>query len=247
MNILKDQVAIVTGGAKGIGRAISVKLAEEGAYVFAFGRTEPEDGMNFTGNDDVDSRIEFVSVDVSSFDAINDAVKKVVDEKSKIDILVNNAGVTKDNLLLRMSESDWDKVINTNLKGAFLLSKAVMRPMMSKRKGRIINIGSIVGTIGNPGQANYSSSKAGLTGLTKSLAKELSARNILVNLVAPGYVRTAMTEQLSEDQKKYFEENIPLKKIAEPEDVAKAVLFFSSDLSSYITGQVLHVDGGLAM
>lgn len=247
MTDLTGKTAIVTGGAKGIGRAISAKLASDGAIVYAFGRKAPEEGMNLTGNAEVDARINFVSVDVSDFDALKSAIDTIVKETGSVDILVNNAGITKDNLLIRMSEKDFDDVININLKGAFLMAKAVSRQMMSQRKGRIINIGSIVGTIGNPGQTNYASSKAGMVGLTKSLAKELASRNILVNLVAPGYVKTAMTEKLSDEQRKYFEDNIPLKRIADPEDIANAVSFFSGEGSSYITGQVIHVDGGLAM
>lgn len=244
---LKDKIAVVTGGAKGIGRAISARLAKDGAEVFAFGRTEPKDGMAITGDSEIDSRIHFVSVDVSDADSLKSAIDQIIKDNEKIDILVNNAGITKDNLLIRMSEKDFDDVININLKGAFLASKIVSRYMMSKRQGRIINIGSVVGTIGNPGQANYASSKAGMIGLTKSLAKELSARNILVNLVAPGYVKTEMTDKLNDEQRKYFEENIPLKRIAEPEDIGNVVSFFCSQDSSYITGQVIHVDGGLAM
>jgi 3-oxoacyl-[acyl-carrier protein] reductase len=247
MTDLTGKIAVVTGGAKGIGRAVTARLAKDGAKVFAFGRTEPKEGMDITGNTEIDARIKFVSADVSDADNLKDAIDKIIKENEKIDILVNNAGITKDNLLIRMSEKDFDDVMNINLKGAFLASKFVSRYMMSKRQGRIINIGSIVGTIGNPGQANYASSKAGMIGLTKSLAKELSARNILVNLVAPGYVKTEMTDKLSDEQRKYFEENIPLKRIAEPEDIANTVSFFCSDDSAYITGQVIHVDGGLAM
>ncbi len=244
---LRDKIAIVTGGAKGIGRSVSARLAKDGATVFAFGRSEPKEGMTITGESESDSRIHFVQADVSDAESLKSAIDEIIKEYDKIDILVNNAGITKDNLLIRMSEKDFDDVININLKGAFLASKFVSRYMMSKRQGRIINIGSVVGTIGNPGQVNYASSKAGMTGLTKSLAKELSARNILVNLVAPGYVKTEMTDKLNDEQRKYFEENIPLKRIAEPEDIANVVSFFCSDDSAYITGQVIHVDGGLAM
>lgn len=244
---LTGKIAVVTGGAKGIGRAVTARLAKDGAIVFALGRTEPKEGMQITGNTETDSRIKFLAADVSDADNLKDVIDKIIKENEKIDILVNNAGITKDNLLIRMSEKDFDDVMNINLKGAFLASKFVSRYMMSKRQGRIINIGSVVGTIGNPGQANYASSKAGMIGLTKSLAKELSARNILVNLIAPGYVKTEMTDKLSDEQRKYFEENIPLKRIAEPEDIANTVSFFCSDDSAYITGQVIHVDGGLAM
>lgn len=246
MTELKDKIAIVTGGAKGIGKAITLRLAQDGALVYAFGRKKPEN-MDFSDDSKVNDRINFLETDVSNFDSVKESIDKIIKENDKIDILVNNAGITKDNLLIRMSEKDFEDVLNINLKGAFNTSKVVARYMMSKRQGKIINIGSIVGTIGNPGQSNYASSKAGMIGLTKSLAKELAARNILVNLIAPGYVKTAMTDKLTEEQKKYFEENIPLKRIADPEDIANVVSFFCKNDSAYITGQVIHVDGGLAI
>lgn len=244
---LKDKIAIVTGGTRGIGKAIVKRLASEGAIVYALGRNIQENTEGFTTDTEINANVRLKKVDVQSFESIKECVGEIVNESKRIDILVNNAGITRDNLLIRMSEEEFDSVINTNLKGAFLFAKAVVRTMMGQRSGRIINIGSIVGTIGNPGQANYSSSKSGMVGLTKSLAKELSSRNILVNLIAPGYVRTEMTSKLSEEQTKYFEDNIPLKKIAEPEEIASVVAFFSSEDSRYITGQILHVDGGLAM
>jgi 3-oxoacyl-[acyl-carrier protein] reductase len=168
-------------------------------------------------------------------------------ESGRIDVLVNNAGITKDTLLMRMTEQDWDDVLNTNLKGAFLCCKAVARPMMSQRSGRIINISSIVGLRGNAGQVNYSSSKAGMIGLTKSLAQELASRNILVNCIAPGYIETDMTDKLNDDQRKAFADKIPLKRAAKPEEVANVVSFFANADSTYVTGQVIAVDGGLAM
>ena len=186
-------------------------------------------------------------MNVASEESVRLGFEHIIKEKGRIDGLVNNAGITKDTLLIRMSEQDWDDVLDTNLKGAFLCSKAVSRPMMSQRSGRIINISSIVGLRGNAGQVNYSSSKAGMIGLTKSLAQELASRNILVNCIAPGYIETDMTEKLNEEQRKAFSDKIPLKRSAKPKEIASVVSFFLSEESSYITGQVLCVDGGLAM
>ena len=245
--MFEDKIIIITGGLKGIGRGLTEYFARLGSTVYAFGRSLPEDHETFFSTAPFKDHVKFIEADVSNFDSVKIAVDTVIKDAGKIDVLVNNAGITKDNLTMRMSEADWDQVIDINLKGTFLMSKAVVRQMMSQRHGRIINIGSIVGTIGNAGQANYAASKAGLIGLTKSLAKEFSSRNVLVNLVAPGYVKTEMTEKLSDEQKQYFLDSIPLKRIAEPEDIAGAVAFFASDASKYITGQVIHVDGGLAM
>ncbi len=244
---LENKVAVVTGGTKGIGKAIVLKLAEDGAKVYAFGRNIPEDKNSFCEDNDLMSKVNFIKTDISDSNSINDSFAQVVKQEGRIDILVNNAGITKDNLLIRMTEDDFDKVIDTNLKGAFLCIKAVARTMMSQRSGKIINIGSVVGTIGNAGQSNYAASKAGMIGLTKSLAKELAARNILVNLVAPGYVNTDMTDKLSDEIKNFFLNNIPLKRVAEAKEIANVVSFFASDDSNYITGQVIHVDGGLAI
>lgn len=238
MSEFQNKVVIVTGGTKGIGFAISSEFAELGASVYALGRNEPE---NFPSN------INFKKCYISDFANVESIFKEIHKEVGSIDILVNNAGITKDNLLLRMSEGDWDSVISINLKGVFNTCKNVAKIMMSQRKGRIINIGSIVGTTGNAGQVNYSAAKAGLAGLTKSLAKELATRNILVNLISPGYVITDMTAKLNEDQIKAFTSNIPLKRGAEASEIAKVVKFFASEDSGYITGQILHVDGGLAM
>lgn len=243
---LLDKIAIVTGGTKGIGKAISVKLAENGARVIALARNINGD-LKLSESFEINSRISFKSCDVSDFDETSKVVEEIQKEFGRIDILVNNAGITKDNLLLRMSEKDWDDVININLKGMFNTCKVISRYMLSQRSGKIINIGSIVGTTGNAGQSNYSASKAGAIGFTKSLAKELASRNILVNLIAPGYVLTEMTDKLTEDQINAFKENIPLKRAAQPEDIASVVEFFASEKSNYITGQVLHVDGGLAI
>lgn len=244
---MKDKIVIVTGGTKGIGKAISIAFATEGAKVFAFGRNIPEDANNFTDNHEINQRINFVRADVSDLESVTNTVGEIAKAEGRIDILVNNAGVTKDNLLIRMTESDWDQVMDINLKGAFNCIKAVSRTMMGQRFGRIINIGSIVGSIGNPGQSNYSASKAGMIGLTKSLAKELASRNITVNLIAPGYVDTEMTQKLSDEQREYFLNNIPLKRVANSSEIASVVLFFAGAGANYITGQVLHVDGGLAI
>lgn len=237
-NQLNNKVAIVTGGAKGIGLGISQNLAKSGAKVYALGRSE---------NIEVDDNITYMQCDVSNLDSVQEVFKAIQQETGSIDILVNNAGITKDNLLLRMSEQDFDDVISINLKGVFNTCKAVSRYMLSQKQGRIINIGSIVGTTGNAGQSNYAASKAGLIGFTKSLAKELAARNILVNLLAPGYIQTDMTGKLTEEQIESFKNNIPLKRAGQPDDISDVVKFFASDESRYITGQVLHVDGGLAI
>ncbi|MEJ5287181.1 MAG: 3-oxoacyl-[acyl-carrier protein] reductase [Candidatus Kapaibacterium sp.] len=247
MDRFKEKVVVVTGGCRGIGKAIVEKFLEEGAFVYAWDFKIPEENEPFIEDDSLKQRVRIIQVDVSSAESVENAAQKVLDESGKVDILVNNAGITRDNLLLRMSENEWDSVLNTNLKGSFLCTKALVRSMMNQRWGRIINISSIVGEIGNAGQANYSASKAGLIGFTKSLAKELASRNILVNAIAPGYVRTAMTDKLTPEQKEMFLKNIPLRREAEPEDIAKVVLFLASDDASYITGQVINVDGGLVM
>lgn len=247
MDRFKDKIVIVTGGCRGIGKSIVERFAREGAFVFALDFVLPRENEVFIEDKDLLSRIKCIQVDVTSESSTNRAFEEVLNEKKRIDVLVNNAGIAKDNLVLRLSESDWDAVLNTNLKGAFLCSKAVARTMMGQRSGRIINIGSIVGSIGNAGQANYSASKAGLIGLTKSLAKEFASRNILVNCVAPGYVITEMTEKLTEEQKSTYLMTIPLKRGAQPDEIASVVAFLASDDSNYITGQVINVDGGLAM
>jgi 3-oxoacyl-[acyl-carrier protein] reductase len=247
MNRLKGKTAIVTGGCRGIGKAIVEKFASEGAKVFALDYVVPEKVEDFIEDAKLRESVLIIQADVTNEESVNNAINEVSKNSETIDILVNNAGITRDTLVMRMSESDWDAVLNTNLKGAFLCSKAVCRKMMSQKSGRIINMGSIVGSIGNAGQANYSSSKAGMIGLTKSLAKEFGSRNILVNCIAPGYVITPMTKKLTEEQKQAYLNNIPLKRGAQPEDIANACLFFACEDSSYVTGQVLHVDGGLAM
>ena len=245
---LKGQIAIVTGASRGIGRAIALELANQGADVV----------VNYSGNEEKaksvveeilssGSRASAVQCDVSDSDSVAAMLKRTIDEFGKVDILVNNAGITKDNLLMRMKEEEWDQVINTNLKGVFLCTKAVTRPMMKQRKGRIINVASVVGITGNPGQANYVAAKAGVIGFTKTAAKELASRGITVNAVAPGFISTDMTDQLPEDVRNQLLSQIPLGRLGNPEDIAKVAAFLASDDSSYMTGQTLSVDGGMAM
>jgi len=243
---LTGKVALVTGGARGIGRAIVEKLLDNGCKVVIADVLDDAGKLTvaeLSGRGDV----AFVHCDVTSAANAQTAVDHAVAEFGTLDILVNNAGVTKDTLLIRMTESDWDRVLTINLKGAFLMTQAASRVMMKARSGRIVNISSVVGLMGNAGQGNYAASKAGLIGFTKSIAKELAGRNVTVNAVAPGYIQTEMTESLPEAAKQAFLANIPLKRAGLPEDVANAVLFFAADESAYITGQVLPVCGGLLM
>jgi len=244
---LKDKVALVTGASRGIGKAISLSLARAGATVALVARSE-------AALDDV--RKEIVSqggqasahpCNITDPDAVAAAVKDITEQHGALHILVNNAGVTRDNLIMRMSNEDWETPILTNLTGAFNCIKAAVRPMMRQRYGRIINISSVVGVTGNAGQANYAASKAGLIGLTKSSAKELASRGITVNAVAPGYIATDMTADLSEDIKKKLTEAIPLGRLGMPDDIAPVVAFLASKEAGYITGQTLLVDGGMVM
>lgn len=247
MKRFENKIAIVTGGCRGIGLSIVERLAREGAFVYALDFVLPDNPDNFIEDESIRDSVKCIQCDVTSEESVNNAFGAVVADKKRIDFLVNNAGITRDNLLMRMNEREWDSVISTNLKGTFLCSKAAVKTMMGQRWGRIINMGSIVGSCGNAGQVNYSASKAGMIGLTKSLAKEIGSRNVLVNLIAPGYVDTAMTHVLNEEQKNAFLNNIPLKRAASSVDIANVVAFLCSDDASYITGQVLHVDGGLYM
>ena len=246
--ILEGKIALVTGGSRGIGKAIALSLADAGAHVMITYRSAAADAQAVV--DEVKSKgrdaIAFQS-DAAVFAQAKEVVDGIVNKYSRLDILVNNAGITKDGLLMRMSEEDWDTVLDTNLKSVFNFCKAATRPMMSQRSGKIINITSIAGVTGNAGQANYAASKAGVIGFTKSLAKELGSRNVQVNAVAPGFVETDMTAKLNDEQRKKLEENIPLKRTAKAEEIAGVVIFFASSAADYITGQVLCVDGGMVM
>jgi 3-oxoacyl-[acyl-carrier protein] reductase len=246
--MLTGKTALVTGASRGIGRAIALSLAEAGADVV----------VNYAGSEaaaaEVVSLIEAmgrkafkVKADVSSVQEVDDMFKQVLGAFGQLDILVNNAGITRDNLIMRMKEDEFDRVIATNLKGVFNCIKAATRPMMKQRSGRIINISSVVGVLGNPGQINYVAAKAGVIGMTKATAKELSSRGITVNAVAPGFIETDMTDKLSEDTVAQLLQQIPLARLGKPEDIAKAVRFLASDDASYMTGQTIHVDGGMYM
>ncbi|SET83838.1 3-oxoacyl-[acyl-carrier protein] reductase [Salinibacillus kushneri] len=246
--MLDGKNALVTGASRGIGRAIALELARNGANV----------AVNYAGNEqkakEVVQEIERlggkafpVQANVSNAEDVKGMVKSVIDTFGSLDVLVNNAGITRDNLLMRMKEEDFDEVIDTNLKGVFLTTKAVTRQMMRQKSGRIINIASIVGIAGNPGQANYVAAKAGVIGLTKTTAKELASRNILVNAVAPGYISTDMTDELDDETREMMLSTIPLNRLGNPENVAKVVKFLASDDADYMTGQTLHVDGGMVM
>lgn len=246
---LNGQIALVTGGTRGIGRAIAEKLAASGAHVIITGRSADSAAVAAAAIDTAlgTNAVEGLACDVSSSEACTALMKHITEKHSRLDILVNNAGITNDKLMLRMGDDDWKSVFATNLDGAFYLSRSATKIMMKQRSGRIINISSIVGLTGNPGQANYSATKAGLIGLTKSLAKEIGSRGITVNAVAPGYIETAMSEAIEEKYKVKLLENIPLGRLGKPEDIADAVLFLASPGAAYITGAVLQVDGGLAM
>lgn len=248
--LLKNQVAIVTGATAGIGRAIALKLAENGAKVAVLG-THQERGLKvveeicaLTGDS---QQAQFMAVDVAKTADVEAVFKQLLDQYKCVDILVNNAGITADQLLMKMSEEEWDRVMDVNVKSCYNTSRALVRAMMKARKGKIINISSVVGLTGNPGQVNYAASKAAMIGLTKALALELASRNICVNCVAPGFIETAMTDALTPAQREAILAKIPLGKLGHPNDIANAVLFLSSNLSDYMTGQVFTVDGGMVM
>ena len=236
--MLKGKTAVITGSGRGIGKSIALKLASHGANIVI---------NDIPSSDYADETCEEVKSDVRNTEDVQKLVSETMDKFGHIDIFVNNAGITRDGLMIRMSEDDWDLVMDINLKGAFNCIKAVARPMMKQRSGAIINMASIVGVMGNPGQANYVASKAGLIGLTKTTAKEFASRGIRCNAVAPGFIRSAMTDVLSDDVKKKYLDSIPLGEFGETENIADVVAFLASDMSKYVTGQVINVDGGLVM
>ena len=246
---LKDKVAIITGGSRGIGYATVEKFLKEGATVIltASSQGSADKAVAQLKEKYPDATVAGISPNLSNLESVRNAFREAASKYGCIDILVNNAGITKDNLIMKMSEDDFDAVIATNLKGAFNCIKHVSRQMLKQRGGRIINISSVSGVMGNAGQANYCASKAGIIGLTKSVARELGSRGITANAVAPGFIRTEMTDVLPEDVKKAMGEQIPLKRFGETKDIAEAVAFLASDEAAYITGQVLQVDGGMAM
>lgn len=246
--MLTGKIALVTGAGRGIGRAAAVRLAQQGAYVY----------LNYNGSKEAaeaaaaeiiqnGGRAEAVQCNVADFKACGDMIEMIIKKSGRLDILVNNAGITKDGLLMKMSEEDYDSVLDVNLKGTFHTIRHASRYLLKQRSGRIINITSVSGILGNAGQANYSASKAGIIGLTKSAARELASRGILVNAIAPGYVQTEMTEHLPDKVKEQMLAQIPLGRAAKPEEIADVVLFLASDQSSYLTGQVISADGGMAM
>ncbi len=244
---LQGKIALVTGASRGIGQAIALGLGNAGATVIGTATTAD-------GAENISSVLQAANIagsglklDVCNTDEISTLLKRVTDEFGPIDILINNAGITRDNLMLRMKDEEWDQVMDTNLKGVFRMSKAVLRGMMKLRAGRIINIGSVVGSTGNPGQANYAAAKAGLLGFTKSLAREVGSRGITVNAVAPGFIDTDMTKELPENAREALLSQIALGRLGSPEDIAVAVLFLASDAAAYISGETLHVNGGMYM
>jgi len=248
MGNLNEQVAVVTGGGRGIGKAIAMKLAANGAKVAVVSRSEGSCGSAASEiNAQFPGMATPFAVDVADFNATAEMGKAVLDAFGQVNILVNNAGVTRDGLALRMSEEDWDTVLDTNLKGAFNCVKAFQRSLLKAKPARILNISSVVGLTGNAGQANYAASKAGLIGLTKALAKEFAGRGVTVNAIAPGFITTDMTDELTDDQKKAVLDYIPLKSFGEADDIATAAAYLVSPEARYITGQVLAIDGGMAM
>lgn len=247
MSQLASQIAVVTGAGRGIGRAIALKFAAEGADVACVSRTQENSEKVAAEVRALGRRAWAIAVDVADGVAVAAAAEKILAEAGRVDILVNNAGVTRDGLLMRMSEADWDTVLNTNLRGAFLFTKAFTRFFVKQRSGRIINVASVIGLIGNAGQANYAASKAGLIGFTKSVARELASRGVTVNALAPGFIETDMTSVLNADIRQAVLKTIPLNTFGQAEDIANAALFLASPGARYVTGQVLAVDGGMVM
>ncbi len=248
MSTSTRRTAIVTGGSRGIGLAIARRLATDGYDLVVTYQRDIDSAESARQElQALGGMVEILAADVSTAEGAAATIETALEKLGKVDVLVNNAGITRDTLVMRMSEADWDDVVDTNLKGAFLVSKAVLRPMMRQRSGRIINLTSVVGQVGNAGQANYASAKAGLIGLTKSMAKEIGSRNITVNAVAPGFIQTRLTDVLKDEHKAALLAQTPLSRFGQPEDVAAGVAFLASDDASFITGHVLTIDGGLFM
>ena len=249
MTLLKGKKALITGGTSGLGKQIALSFAKQGAHVAVFGtniqRAKDTAEKIQEKRSSSDQKVWFETVDVSNKEQVNEAVDRLTEAWGSIDILVNCAGVTRDKLFMRMAEDDWDHVINTNLKSVYNLCHAFVKPMMKARSGKIINISSVIGLTGNPGQVNYAASKLGMVGLTGSLAKELGPRNICVNCIAPGFFKTPMTDKLTDEQKQGILSRVPMGRLGDPKEVADAAVFLASDMSSYITGQVLTVDDGM--
>lgn len=244
---LKDQVALITGSARGIGKEIAQTFAQEGAIVIISDINEEMAAQTAKEIVQNGGKADSFACNVTNAQSVDEMVAKILDKHSRIDIVVNNAGITKDNLLVRMEESDWDAVLSVNLKGAFLVTKSTVKSMMKARKGKFVNIASVVGVIGNAGQANYSASKAGMIGLTKTVAREFASRGIVANAVAPGFIKTDMTDKLSDKAIESALSKVPLNRMGNPKDVANACLFLASSDSDYITGQTILVDGGMAI
>ena len=247
MNFLNDKVAVVTGAGRGIGRAVAIAYAKMGANVVCVSRTQENSTKVATEIEALGQKSWAFDVDVSNTSAVESSAKNILEATGRVDILVNNAGVTRDNLLMRMSEEEWDTVLNTNLKGAFNFTKAFTRPFMKQRSGRIINIASVIGLIGNAGQSNYAASKAALIGFTKSVAKELAPRGVTANAIAPGFIETDMTAVLDEKVRGSIIDRIPMNRFGSPEDIANTAIFLALESTNYMTGQVLTIDGGMVM